>query len=71
LDLLFHSPEVFIDKLFIYPSIGSDHFPIGCTFHIDIKSDQQEEEVKHLEKGEMKEVDEMIADGKEEESDNR
>lgn len=71
LDLLFHSPEVFIDKLFIYPSIGSDHFPIGCTFHIDIKSDQQEEEVKHLEKGEMKEVNEMIADGKEEESDNR
>lgn len=71
LDLLFHSPDIFIDKLFIYPSIGSDHFPIGCTFHIDRHSDEQEEEVKHLEKGEMQEVNEIIEEGKAEESDNR
>lgn len=71
LDLLFHSTNVFVDKLFIYPAIGSDHFPIGCTVHIDVSSAAQEKEVKHLEPGEMHEVNELIAEGKEEESDNR
>ncbi len=71
LDLLFHSPDIFIDKLFIYPSIGSDHFPIGCTFHIDRHSDEQEDKVENLEKGERKEVNELIEEGKNEESDNR
>lgn len=71
LDLLFHSPDIFIDKLFIYPSIGSDHFPMGCTFHIDKHSDEQENRIEHLEKGEMQEVNELIQEGKEEESDNR
>ena len=71
LDLLFHSPTVFIDKLHAYPSVGSDHFPIGCTFRIDSKNDEQQEEIEDLEKGEMNEVNEMIKEGKEEESDNR
>lgn len=71
LDLLFHSPDIFIDKLFIYPSVGSDHFPIGCTFHVDRQSGEQEDQVEHLEKGEMQEVNEMIEDGKTEESENR
>jgi endonuclease/exonuclease/phosphatase (EEP) superfamily protein YafD len=71
LDLLFHSTNIFIDKLFTYPSIGSDHFPIGCTFHIDKHSDVQDDEVEDLEAGEMQEVNELIEEGKEEESDNR
>lgn len=71
LDLLFHSTDIFIDKLFTYPNIGSDHFPIGCTFFIDKHSDEQEEQVKHLEKGEMQEVSEHIKEGKKEESNNR
>lgn len=71
LDLLFHSPNVFIDKLFIYPSVGSDHFPMGCTFFIDRYSDEQAEDIEHLEPGDMAEVNEMIAEGREEESDNR
>jgi len=71
LDLLFHSPSIFIDKLFIYPSVGSDHFPIGCTFHIDQKNPEQKEEVKHLEAGEMAEVQELIDEGRQEESENR
>ncbi|TJZ59923.1 endonuclease/exonuclease/phosphatase family protein [Sphingobacterium olei] len=71
LDLLFHSPDIFIDQLFIYPSVGSDHFPIGCTFHIDKVNDEQAEDVKTLESGEMEEVNELIQEGKEEESDNR
>jgi endonuclease/exonuclease/phosphatase (EEP) superfamily protein YafD len=71
LDLLFHSADVFIDKLFIHPSIGSDHFPIGCEFYIDKHSEEQEELIKDLEQGEMKEVNELIQEGKQEESDNR
>lgn len=71
LDLLFHCTKIFIDDIFIYPSIGSDHFPLGCTFHIDQHSDEQEDEVDELEKGEMQEVNEIIEEGKEEESENR
>ncbi len=71
LDLLFHSPDVFIDQLFIYPSVGSDHFPIGCTFHIDQQSSVQEAEVKTLRHGEKQEVDELIDEGKAETSENR
>ncbi|WP_293942946.1 MULTISPECIES: endonuclease/exonuclease/phosphatase family protein [unclassified Sphingobacterium] len=71
LDLLFHSPNVFIDKLFIYPSVGSDHFPMGCTFFIDRYSDEQAEDIEQLEQGEMAEVDELIHEGRQEESDNR
>ncbi len=71
LDLLFHSPTVFIDKLFIYPSVGSDHFPMGCTFFIDRYSEEQAEDIEHLEAGDMADVNEMIAEGKEEESENR
>lgn len=71
LDLLFHSPEIFIDELKTYPSVNSDHFPIGCTFHIDLHNDAQEDQVKDLAAGEMQEVNELIAEGKEEESENR
>lgn len=71
LDLLFHSPEIFIDKLSIYPSVGSDHFPMGCSFHINKLDEQQEEEVDELESGEMQEVNEIIKEGIEEQSDNR
>ncbi|PRD48083.1 endonuclease/exonuclease/phosphatase family protein [Sphingobacterium haloxyli] len=71
LDLVFHSTDIIIDKLFIYPSVGSDHFPIGCTFHVEADSQKQDEDVKHLEAGEMEEVNELVEEGKKEESDNR
>ncbi len=71
LDLLFHTPEIFIDRLYICPSIGSDHFPVGCEFHINLRSEAQEDETEQLEKGEMKEVNELIEAGKAEESTNR
>ena len=71
LDLLFHSPEIFIEQLFIYPSVGSDHFPMGCTFHINRHSDEQEDMVDQLAAGEMQEVDKLIDEGEQEESDNR
>lgn len=71
LDLLFHSPEIFIEDIFICDGIGSDHFPIGCTFRIDKHSDEQKDEIEQLEQGEMLEVNEIIEEGKEEVSDNR
>ena len=71
LDLLFHCQHIFIEKLFTYPSIGSDHFPIGCTFSINEYSEEQDELVDHLEEDELEEVDELIEEGKEENSNNR
>ncbi|MFC3197152.1 endonuclease/exonuclease/phosphatase family protein [Parapedobacter deserti] len=71
LDLLFHSPTIFIDSLFTYPDIGSDHFPVGCTFHVGALSSKQGEELKHLEPDEMQEVNELIQEGKEEQDNNR
>lgn len=71
LDLLFHSPAIFIDKLFRYPSVGSDHFPIGCSFHIDKYTNDQEREVQHPEQEEKQEVEELITKGQEEVSENR
>ncbi len=71
LDLLYHSPQIFVKHIFTYPSIGSDHFPLGFSFFIDYKNDEQKDEVKTLEKGEMQEVNELIIEGKNEESDNR
>jgi len=71
LDLLFHSPDVFVDALETYPAIGSDHFPVGCYFYIDEKSDVQEDEVVDLKGEERKEVEELIEEGQREQSDNR
>ncbi|MCY4779158.1 endonuclease/exonuclease/phosphatase family protein [Sphingobacterium sp. UT-1RO-CII-1] len=71
LDLFFHSPDVYIDSLKILPPVGSDHFPVSCTFHIDYQSNHQEEFVEDLDEEQKKEVDELIEEGKEEESDNR
>ena len=71
LDLLYHSPDVFIDDLKILPSIGSDHFPMCCTFYIDKYNEEQEDDVKTLDAEEKEEVEELIEEGKEEESENR
>ncbi len=71
LDLLFHSPQIFIDQLTILPDVGSDHFPVACTFHIDTHTAEQEQRVDELDHGEMQEVETLIEEGKEEESDNR
>lgn len=71
LDLLYHSTTVFIDDLKILPSIGSDHFPMCCTFYIDKGNEEQEKDVKHLDAEEKEEVEELIEEGKEEDSENR
>ncbi len=69
IDQLFHTPDVFIEELETLPDFGSDHFALFCRFIIDRHDDSQEELVEKLEHGEMKEVNEMIQEGIEEESD--
>lgn len=71
LDLLFHSTTVFVTDLKRYKNIGSDHFPVGFSFYIDHASPQPTEPVEQLEEGEMREVNAIIAEGQQEESDNR
>ncbi len=71
LDLLFHSPDIFIDQLKTLEYIGSDHLPIYCTFHVDTASHQQDEEVQPIEKDEIEDVEQLIQEGKREESTNR
>ena len=69
IDLFFHSTDVFIEEFKALKPIGSDHLPLYCRFYINYKSKAQEGEVEWLEEGELSEVDEMIEEGKQEESD--
>jgi len=69
IDLFFHSADIFIEDFKTLRNIGSDHLPLFCKFFINQKEDKQEEEVETLEKGEEVEVEEMIEDGIEEQSD--
>ncbi|TXF79362.1 endonuclease/exonuclease/phosphatase family protein [Chryseobacterium sp.] len=71
LDLLFHSPEIFVVKLETLGYIGSDHFPILCEFQVNHRDKQQEKDVKILDTEEAEEVQELIGEGKKEQSDNR
>lgn len=71
LDLLFHSPEIFISKLKTLENFGSDHFPILCEFSINSEDAQQAEDIKTTDNEDMEEVNELIEEGKAEESDNR
>lgn len=63
IDLFFHSTDVFIEEFKTLRNVGSDHLPLYCSFHINKQEDIQEEEVEKLEKGDEKEVEEMIEDG--------
>ena len=71
LDLLFHSPDIMIEKLQTLEDIGSDHFPIYCAFYLNPSDPTQEDEVKTLDEDEGEEVDELIEEGKKEVTDNR
>lgn len=71
LDLLFHSPEITIEKLQTLEDIGSDHFPIYCEFYLNPADRSQEKDVKTLDPDENKEVEVLIEEGKKEETDNR
>ncbi|MBI1225422.1 MAG: endonuclease/exonuclease/phosphatase family protein [Bacteroidetes bacterium] len=68
LDQLYHTPDIFVQDLKVLPDFGSDHLPLFCNFYINRNDDAQEELVEELENGDMEEVNEMIEEGKEEQS---
>ncbi|MGV8992720.1 MAG: endonuclease/exonuclease/phosphatase family protein [Flavobacterium sp.] len=69
IDLFFHSTEIFIQDFKTLRNIGSDHLPLFSRFFINQTEDIQEEEVEVLAAEEEQQVEEMIEDGKEEQSD--
>ena len=69
IDLFFHSTDIYIKDFKTLRNIGSDHLPLFCEFSINQEERIQESDVETLEKGEMKEVDEMIKVGIDENSD--
>lgn len=71
IDLMFHTPDVFIDDLKTLEHFGSDHFPIYLKFYINKKSSKQEHLTENLEEGEQEVVEEIISEGVNEKSDNR
>lgn len=66
IDLMFHSEDIFIDKLTTLENFGSDHLPVYCEFFIDHHNDAQEERVEKATSEEKAEAEEMIQEGKEE-----
>lgn len=71
IDLFFHSTEVFVAELKTLAFFGSDHFPIFSSFYINKKNTKQEELVEKLENGEGRDVNKIIKEGINEESENR
>ncbi|WP_299764924.1 endonuclease/exonuclease/phosphatase family protein [uncultured Dokdonia sp.] len=71
LDLVFHSPTIFLNELKVLEYIGSDHFPISTIFSIDISNRSQEKDVEIITKEEKKETVKLIKEGIKEKSANR
>lgn len=69
IDQMFHSKDIFVEKIKAERNFGSDHLPLYVEFFIDKKNDSQEEEIETLEKGDMKEVNKLIEEGKKEDGD--
>lgn len=71
IDQMFHTTTIFVEELKALENIGSDHLPLYCKFFIDKINNDQENLVEHLEKEDVAEVNEMIAEGKAEESERK
>lgn len=71
IDLMFHTPDVFIDELKSLEYFGSDHFPIYAKFFINKKTSEQQHLTENLEGGEHEIIQEIIVEGINEKSDNR
>ena len=67
IDLFFHSTDIFIQDFKTLRNIGSDHLPLYCSFFINKKEeDLQEDEVETLHEDDLEQVDELIEKGIEE-----
>jgi endonuclease/exonuclease/phosphatase (EEP) superfamily protein YafD len=63
IDLLYHSPEVFITELKTLENIGSDHLPLFSKFYINTKEQSLAQKETDLNKVEEAEINDMIASG--------
>ena len=67
IDLFFHSTDIFIQDFKTLRNIGSDHLPLYCSFFINRKEeDLQEDDVETLHEDDLEQVDELIEKGIEE-----
>lgn len=66
IDLMFHSEEIFIEKLKTLEKFGSDHLPVYCEFFINHQNKDQIEKLEHADSTEKEEAEKMIVEGKEE-----
>lgn len=66
IDLMFHSPNVFVTKLKTLENFGSDHLAVHCELFIDMELNNQDEQVETANHDELQEANEMIEAGKEE-----
>lgn len=71
IDLFFHSEEIIVEEFKTLEPIGSDHLPLYCSFFLIEKNVADDDDIETLESGEDQEVDELIEEGKKEQSDNR
>ena len=71
MDLMFHTPNVFMEDLRTLEHFGSDHFPIFTKFFINKRTSKQEHLTESLKQGEDEVVEEIISKGINEKSDNR
>lgn len=69
IDQMFHTTDIFVEEIVAEKNIGSDHLPLYCRFFIDKVNESQETQKESLAIDEVQEVNEMIEEGKEEESD--
>lgn len=69
IDQMFHTTDIFVEEISAEKNIGSDHLPLYCRFFIDKENDNQETQKESLTSDEAQEINEMIEEGKEEESD--
>ncbi len=67
IDLLFHSPTIFIKQLKTLEAFGSDHLAVFCEFFIHHKEELQEDKVECATTEEKQEAKEMINEGIQEE----
>lgn len=71
IDLVFHSPSIYIQKLRTEKHINSDHFPLYGEFILQTKLKTQVSTAEEIDKVEQKRIDEMIDEGKKMDSANR
>ncbi len=66
IDQMFHSTDIVVHEFKVLGKIGSDHFPLFCTFSITEGKELNKDKVEKLEPGETEKVNELINGGKKE-----